>query len=125
MKQKIMIISLLVFVVVATSAIAASSQKSYRHGQRQAATKTETPAVEETTKSTVIYRCPMHPEVTSNEPGKCSKCGMELQKEENKVVYQCPRHPDVITDKPGKCPKCKKELQKTMTPERFQGGKDT
>ena len=25
------------------------------------------------------YVCPMHPEVTSNEPGKCSKCGMALK----------------------------------------------
>lgn len=25
-----------------------------------------------------VYACPMHPEVTSNAPGKCSKCGMVL-----------------------------------------------
>ena len=25
-----------------------------------------------------IYACPMHPEETSNKPGKCSKCGMDL-----------------------------------------------
>ena len=24
------------------------------------------------------YTCPMHPEVTSDEPGKCPKCGMNL-----------------------------------------------
>ena len=24
------------------------------------------------------YTCPMHPEVTSNEPGECPKCGMTL-----------------------------------------------
>ena len=24
------------------------------------------------------YTCPMHPEVQSNEPGKCPKCGMNL-----------------------------------------------
>ncbi len=28
----------------------------------------------------MAYACPMHPEVTSNEPGKCSKCGMDLVK---------------------------------------------
>jgi hypothetical protein len=35
-----------------------------------------------TTKKEVAmaYACPMHPEVTSNEPGKCSKCGMDLEK---------------------------------------------
>lgn len=26
----------------------------------------------------VTYRCPMHPEVTSTEPGRCPKCGMKL-----------------------------------------------
>jgi hypothetical protein len=26
------------------------------------------------------YACPMHPEVTSDKPGKCSKCGMDLEK---------------------------------------------
>lgn len=26
------------------------------------------------------YACPMHPEVTSSQPGKCSKCGMALVK---------------------------------------------
>jgi FtsP/CotA-like multicopper oxidase with cupredoxin domain len=26
----------------------------------------------------VTYRCPMHPEVTSGQPGRCSKCGMKL-----------------------------------------------
>lgn len=26
-----------------------------------------------------IYTCPMHPEVTSNHPGKCPKCGMNLE----------------------------------------------
>lgn len=26
-----------------------------------------------------LYACPMHPEVTSDAPGKCPKCGMELQ----------------------------------------------
>jgi FtsP/CotA-like multicopper oxidase with cupredoxin domain len=26
----------------------------------------------------VLYACPMHPEVTSDEPGRCPKCGMKL-----------------------------------------------
>ena len=28
------------------------------------------------------YSCPMHPEVTSDKPGKCPKCGMDLEKVE-------------------------------------------
>ena len=30
--------------------------------------------------STAAYLCPMHPEVTSDKPGSCSKCGMALVK---------------------------------------------
>ncbi len=30
------------------------------------------------TTSQITYTCPMHPEVTSNKPGKCPKCGMAL-----------------------------------------------
>jgi hypothetical protein len=38
-----------------------------------------------TTKSknmATVYTCTMHPEVTSNKPGKCSKCGMDLVKKD-------------------------------------------
>ena len=27
----------------------------------------------------IIYTCPMHPEVKSDQPGKCPKCGMNLK----------------------------------------------
>lgn len=56
-----------------------------------------------------MYTCPMHPDVTSDKPGKCSKCGMELtEKEQGTVVYSCPMkcEGDKTYDKPGKCPKC-------------------
>jgi Heavy metal binding domain len=26
------------------------------------------------------YACPMHPEITNDGPGKCSKCGMDMNK---------------------------------------------
>lgn len=26
-----------------------------------------------------FYQCPMHPEIRSDKPGKCPKCGMELE----------------------------------------------
>lgn len=32
--------------------------------------------------SKVQYTCPMHPDVISGKPGKCSKCGMTLVKKE-------------------------------------------
>jgi hypothetical protein len=59
------------------------------------------------------YSCPKHPDVVSNKPGKCPKCGTELNrspKEKMKMevmkMYSCPMHADVRSDKPGKCPKC-------------------
>lgn len=30
--------------------------------------------------ASVVYTCPMHPEVISEKPGKCPKCGMDLIK---------------------------------------------
>lgn len=35
-----------------------------------------------TTKTTTMYACPMHREITSDKPGVCSKCRMELVKQE-------------------------------------------
>lgn len=58
-------------------------------------------------KDSVIYTCPMHPEVQKNVPGDCPKCGMPLEKTESeKIVYWCPMHPEVQQDKPGECAKC-------------------
>lgn len=28
--------------------------------------------------STIEYTCPMHPDVVTNKPGSCPRCGMEL-----------------------------------------------
>ncbi|WP_223418924.1 efflux RND transporter periplasmic adaptor subunit [Shewanella inventionis] len=69
------------------------------------------------------YYCPMHPEVTSHEPGSCPKCGMFLiEKETDSATshsdeaaqnhehqqhnYYCPMHPEVTSHEPGSCPKC-------------------
>jgi FtsP/CotA-like multicopper oxidase with cupredoxin domain len=60
----------------------------------------------------VTYACPMHPEVTSKEPGRCPKCGMKLLATlvPAATSYACPMHPDVISDQPGHCPKCGMKL---------------
>ena len=58
------------------------------------------------------YVCPMHPEVTSSEPGACPKCGMKLvpAAEPAASSYVCPMHPEVTSSEPGACPKCGMKL---------------
>jgi transcription initiation factor IIE alpha subunit len=63
-----------------------------------------------------VYTCPMHPEIITDKPGKCPKCGMTLEKKKVDKIYTCTMHPDVISDKPGNCPKCGMKLvEKTST----------
>ena len=58
-----------------------------------------------------VYSCPMHPEVTSDQPGKCPKCGMKLvPAAAPSPAYACPMHPEVTSDEPGRCPKCGMKL---------------
>jgi len=38
----------------------------------------KTAAKNQNTAATKSYTCSMHPEVISDKPGKCPKCGMEL-----------------------------------------------
>jgi ABC-type oligopeptide transport system substrate-binding subunit len=66
MKMKLIVIGLMVVLSAAVLLTAC---------EKKAAAKTEAPAA---AGQAVVYTCPMHPEVVSNVPGKCPKCGMNL-----------------------------------------------
>jgi len=75
---------------------------------------------EATKASSVVYVCPMCPEVRETRPVPCPSCGMALEPETiqptRKIEYVCPMHPEVVSDAPGPCPKCGMALEpRTVT----------
>jgi FtsP/CotA-like multicopper oxidase with cupredoxin domain len=57
-----------------------------------------------------VYGCPMHPDVVSDQPGSCPKCGMKLLATAV-TEYVCPMHPEVVsTSSDDRCPKCGMKL---------------
>jgi ABC-type oligopeptide transport system substrate-binding subunit len=64
MKKSLLIFSFVLLAISMFNACGSSSSK-----EKQSTTKEVT---------NVQYTCPMHPEVISNKPGNCPKCGMAL-----------------------------------------------
>ena len=61
------------------------------------------------------YICPMCPEVVSEEPAACPKCGMALEAEMQvaltKTEWTCPMHAEIVRDRPESCPMCGMALE--------------
>jgi Cu+-exporting ATPase len=59
------------------------------------------------------YVCPMDPDVVSDAPGACPKCGMALEPRvpATHMQYVCPMHPQIVRDAPGSCPICGMALE--------------
>ena len=82
--------------------------------------------------SSQVYTCSKHPEVTSQEPGLCPECNLNLvpieethdhsemdsgskkddssESDSKGQQYTCGMHPQIITDEPGICPICNMNL---------------
>ena len=101
---------LIVLLVAVTATIATFAQTGK--------SKMKMPKID--TNMQVKYTCPMHPDVISDEEGKCPKCGMALVAKKITIVvkktYTCPMHPDVVSDKPGTCSKCGMDLVEKKNP---------
>ncbi len=54
------------------------------------ASKDQPKDAKQDSKPATVYTCPMHPEVVSNEPGKCPKCGMFLKKVDASKLESAP-----------------------------------
>ncbi|HBF35317.1 TPA: hypothetical protein DDW35_12220 [Candidatus Sumerlaeota bacterium] len=67
----------------------------------------------------MIYTCPMDPEIISDKPGDCPKCGMALVQKvapaKNAIWaegWACSMHPDELSDTSGTCTICDCGMQK-------------
>ena len=77
--------NILLFACVAFLAVAFSACSNNPANKKDGAAMADSSAAAKDSsikKTAVVYTCKMHPEVISDKPGKCPKCGMDLVKKE-------------------------------------------
>jgi Cu+-exporting ATPase len=94
----------------------AQSEHATHHDHLQSALKHREHETDARPSPSAKYFCPMHPEVASENPGHCPKCGMTLErnptwKPASQTIYTCPMHPQIEQDHPGNCPICGMTLE--------------
>jgi len=62
-------------VAVLLATVSLGTMTSFAQSAKNSQSKSKTDTATRT-----VYTCPMHPEVISDKPGKCPKCGMTLVK---------------------------------------------
>jgi FtsP/CotA-like multicopper oxidase with cupredoxin domain len=73
----------------------------------------------------VVYTCPMHPAVITDEPGRCPDCGMKLlATAAPATTYTCPMHPAVVSEHPDRCPECGMKLLPQTMVDAYEHGDD-
>lgn len=82
MMNKWIAVALLILSLPTLTISLAAEKHSHEHGS---AGDTEHEAMDKT-----VYTCPMHPEVLSNVPGSCPKCGMKLVEKDKKHAHAEP-----------------------------------
>ncbi len=72
----------LIALLLSASLTVFSAAQTHIHQHSKMYKSSDTSLAKDTTRAIVKtkYTCPMHPEVISDKPGKCPKCGMTLVK---------------------------------------------
>lgn len=79
------------------------------------------PKASQAPKTTFSYTCPMHPEVHSDKPGKCPKCGMALVKEKAKPAKEKAAQKKAPAKAPAQKEQAKKEPDTATSDLQHQG----
>ncbi|MEO6462174.1 MAG: heavy metal translocating P-type ATPase [Candidatus Eisenbacteria bacterium] len=89
----------------------AADPERYLHPERARAAEAAAPPPPPGT----TWVCPMDPEVRSDRPASCPRCGMALEPEmpvaATRTEWTCPMHPEIVRDRAGSCPICGMALE--------------